>query len=116
MEETLPPLLGPPPDGGPGGAVLGLHGVPHGYPLSLTIFNRVVDTVIQHWVTLDSGEKAGPDGFRRYVHCIAELFYVHDGILTSPQPARLHAALDVLTGLFDRVGLRTNVNKTVGIV
>ena len=30
--------------------------------------------------------------------------------------ARNQAALDVLTGLFDRVGLHTNMNKKVGMV
>ena len=30
--------------------------------------------------------------------------------------ARFQAALDVLMGLFDMVGLRTNINKTVGMI
>ena len=44
------------------------------------------------------------------------LFYANDGLLALPQTAQLQAALDVLTGLFDRYGLHTNVNKMVGIV
>ena len=28
----------------------------------------------------------------------------------------IHAAFDTLTGLFDRLGLRENINKTVGTV
>ena len=47
---------------------------------------------------------------------LAVLFYTGDGILTSPRPAHLQDALDVLTEMFDRVGLQTNVNKTVGMV
>ena len=33
-----------------------------------------------------------------------------------PRLARLQAALDLFTGLFDRVGLRTNFNKTAEMV
>ena len=37
------------------------------------------------------------------------------GILASPWSSRIQEALDVLTGLFDMVGLRTNVAKTAGM-
>ena len=30
----------------------GYHGVNQGYPLSPTIFNVVIDAVLQHWVTV----------------------------------------------------------------
>ena len=92
------------------------RGVNKGDPLPPTIFNMVVDSVICHWFTLVAGEEAGPDGFRRAVKWTAASFYADDGLLTSPRPARLQAALDVLMGLFNRVGLQTNLNKTVGMV
>ena len=43
-------------------------------------------------------------------------FYANNSLLAFPRPARIHAALDVLTGLFDRVGHHINVNKTVDVV
>ena len=43
-------------------------------------------------------------------------FYSDKGILDSPRPGRLQAALDVLTVLFDRFVLHINTNNTVGIV
>ena len=35
-------------------------------------------------------------------------FYADDGLVTSPESARLQGAFDALPGLFERVGLRTN--------
>ena len=72
--------------------------------------------MIHQWVVLVAGEEAGPEGFGRAVQWLEAFFYADDGILASPRSARLQATLDVLTGLFDRVGLQTNVKKTVGIV
>ena len=42
--------------------------------------------------------------------------YDDDGVVASTDPGWLQSAFDFLTGLFDRVGLRTNVRKTVGMV
>ena len=50
------------------------------------------------------------------MHNIAKLFYADNIILSSPQTAIFQEALDVLTSLFDQVGLRKNVNNMVGIV
>ena len=44
---------------------------------------------------------------------LAAFFYVDDGFFTSTQPETLHWAFGVLSGLFDRVGLRKNTRKTV---
>ena len=38
-----------------------------------------------------------------------EFFYVEDGVVASTDPGWIQLAFDMLTGLFDRVGLRTNV-------
>ena len=46
----------------------------------------------------------------------AALFYANDGMVASSDPGWLQGAFNVLVGLFDRVGLRTNVRKTVGMV
>ena len=91
-------------------------GVTQGIPLSTTIFNMVVDVVIFHWVILVAREEAGPDGFVQEVQCLVAFLYTNDGLIASPSPNRLQAVLDVLTGLSVRVGLQTNVDKTVGMV
>ena len=61
------------------------------------------------------GEEEGSERFRRVVQIQAVIFYADYGILASPWPARIQEALEVLTGLFYRVGLRMNVNKMVDI-
>ena len=39
-------------------------------------------------------------------------FYTDNGLIASRDPDFLQQAFDVLTGLFDRVGLQTNTSKT----
>ena len=65
------------------------HAVNKGYPLSHTIFNMAVDAVICHWVMLIAEDEDDPDGLRRAIQWLAELFYAYDGILASLIPARL---------------------------
>ena len=43
---------------------------------------------------------------------LVAIFYADDGLIASRDPAQLQTAMDLLTGLFDRVGLRTNTDKT----
>ena len=45
-----------------------------------------------------------------------EFFYVYDRMVASTDPGWLYTAFYTLTGLFDRVGLRINSRKTVGMV
>ena len=82
------------------------RGVTQGNPLSPTIFNMVVDAVIHHCLVMVAGEYAGLEGFGRAVQNMDTLFYEEDRLLASPQPARLKEALYILTGLFNRLGLR----------
>ena len=76
-----------------------------------SIFNIVAYTVILHWATVVAGEDAGPDSFFRSVQTLVMIFYVDDRFLASPRLARIQEALGILTGLFYRVVLRTNVDK-----
>ena len=46
----------------------------------------------------------------------ATFFYAVDGMVASTYPGWLQSSFDILTELFDRVGLRKNVRKTVGMV
>ena len=43
------------------------------------------------------------------------MFYADDGMVVSPDPAWLQGAFSALVAIFDRVGLRTNVNNTVSM-
>ena len=44
------------------------------------------------------------------------LFYTDDNMVALSDPRWLQGAFSTLVGLFDSVGLRTNVGKTVGMV
>ena len=92
------------------------RGFTQGKPRYPTIFNMVVDAVIRHWEIVVAVEEAGPEILWRVVHTLAALFYADYKILASPRPSRLQEALDVLIGLFNRFGLRMNVNNTVGMI
>ena len=97
-------------------AFQGERGVTQGDPLSPTIFNVVVDAVVCNWVTVvkagveEWGER-GQEGRHQ-----AALFYSDDGMVILSDPRWLQSAFNTLVGLFDRVGLHTNVRKTVGMV
>ena len=94
----------------------GSGGVMQGDPLSPTIFNVVVDAVVRHWVTVmveGAGERGecGKEGRHQNA-----LFYTEDGMVVLSDPQWIQSAFRNMVGLFDRVGLRTNVGKTAGMV
>ena len=66
-------------------------------------------------MTVVEGEEVELEGFGRFFQRLVALLYVDYGLLDSPCTPFLQEALGILTGLFDRFGLRTNVKKTVGI-
>ena len=81
-----------------------------------TISNVVVDAVVCHWVTgviadVEERGQMGKEGRHQ-----AALLYTDDGMVASSDPQWLQGAFNTLFGLFDRVFLRTNVGKTVGMV
>ena len=102
-----------------------------------TIFNLAVDAVVCHWESVISegagfddrygiiGEKAERP-VRQMIRafnngrCNMEgghmrlkevVLYADNGMVSSTNPGWLHTAVDTLTVLFDRVGLKTNVRK-----
>ena len=80
--------------------------------MSPTIFNMMVDAVIREWERLliirniPLGE----------IRTLIAIFYADDGLIAARNPKTLQTAVDLLTGLFDRVGLQTNTTKTEVIV
>ena len=97
-------------------AFKGARVVMQGDPLSPTIFNVVVDAVVMHWVTVmvedaeERGECGQEDGHQNV------LFYMDNGLVALSDPQWIQDAFSTLVGLFDRVVLRTNAGKTVGMI
>ena len=50
---------------------------------------------------------------RRGGYHFSALFYADDGMFDASDPTWLHGAFSALVAIFDRVGLQTNVDKTV---
>ena len=105
----------------------------------------VVDTVFRHWEYLivaereeregvgssgkegNGAETAGrkirdqydrkqwtEEGHQRLT--VKAAFYAKNGVVASTDPGWLQLAFDFLMGLFDQVGLRMNIQKTVGMM
>ena len=87
-----------------------------GDPLSPTIFNVLVDAVMQHWVkvVVEGTEERGERG--QDVRHQAALFYAEDSMVAFLDPRWLQGAFNTLVGLFDMVGLQKNIGKTVSMV
>ena len=94
----------------------GERGVTQGNILSSTIFNAVVDAVVRHWVTGVIADAEARGDLGKEERHQAALFYAYHGMVASSVPQLLQGAFNTLVGLFDRVGLGTNVGKTVGMV
>ena len=72
--------------------------------------------MVRHWVSVmveGTGERGerGQEGRQHNA-----IFYVDDGMVSSPDPRCIQGVFSTLVGLFDRTSLRTNVGKTVGMV
>ena len=95
---------------------MGYRGVTQVAPLSPTIFNVVVDTVICHLVTVVTPTEVGMVGLGMAIIDLAAYFYANNGPVALTQPEKLHRKFDLLTGLFDLVCVQSNTSKMVGMV
>ena len=93
------------------------HGVTQGNLLSPTIFNVVVYAVLQNWVTVVSvmEGKAEPEteGFGQDIQWMVAYLYAYNRILVLTWATWLQRLFNILMGLFEWVGLRTKMRKTV---
>ena len=97
-----------------GAAFKGEQGVTQGDLLPPTLFNVVVDAVIRHWLEGLQAEKEEKDAEGGEGHFSA-VFYKDDGMVGATDPKWLQGAFSALVAIFDRVGLLTNVDKTVSM-
>jgi Reverse transcriptase (RNA-dependent DNA polymerase) len=88
------------------------RGVTQGDPASSTIFNIVIDAVVRYWLSLVLDGAESDDGVGRSVAEQLALFYADDGLIAARNSEWLQAAINCLTELFARVGLRMNTSKT----
>ena len=84
-----------------------------GYPLPPTLSNVVVDAVIRHWLMVVVTTEAGTEVIGLLIRDFVAYLYADNGLVALTQPKRLQRASDVLAGLFNRAGLRTNTQNVV---
>ena len=82
--------------------------VTQGGTFSPTVFNLMVDATVREWITQLKERGVDTDDIRKLVAC----FCADNGLVAARDVDTLQKAFDVLTSLFDRVGLRTNTTKT----
>ena len=63
----------------------------------------------------DDGRWRAEEGHTRLT-AKTDFYYVNNKLVDSTYPGWIQSEFDTLMGLFNRVGLRTNVCKTMGIV
>ena len=76
----------------------------------------VVDALLLNWVTVVVADMEEQGERGKEVRHHTALFYTDYGMVALSDPRWLQGAFNTLVGLFDRVGLRNNVGKTVGMV
>ena len=91
----------------------GFREVTQGDPLPPTISNVVVDAVFRHWVKVMVEGVDGQGGRRQEGRHQNFLFYADDGMIASSDPVWIQGMFSTLVGIFDRVGLKTNVGDSM---
>ena len=75
----------------------------------------VVDAFVRHWIDGIVNETAEKRETGREGQHQSAVFYADDGMVVLSDPAWIQGAFSALVAIFDRVGLRTNVGKTVSM-
>lgn len=90
------------------------RGITQGGLFGPMLFNMEEDKVIRHWLSLalPADNTASDNGLGSTVKEKLVAFYADDGLLSATDSDWLQRALDILIGLFRRVGLSTNVSKS----
>ena len=71
---------------------------------------------MDHCIFLVTTIQCCSKGLGILIQILSALFCANDGIVVLPQSYRLQGAFNTQTGLFDRLGLRTNEGKIVSMV
>jgi hypothetical protein len=87
------------------------QGVTQGGPLSSLIFNVCIDCVIWEWLHQVMGDDVAREGVGDAVRDQCINFFVDDGSVSARCPVWLQSSFDILTQLFERIGLLANANK-----
>ena len=64
---------------------------------------------------MEVATEAGTEGIGVSVQDLAAYFYAYKGLVVLNIPERLQRLFNIITDLFGRIGLRNNLQKTVGI-
>ena len=75
-----------------------------------------MDIVVRKWVSLVAGYAGFQDRLGKEVLYRTALFYMEYILVASTDPEWMQGVFETLTGLFERLGLRTNTSKTVGML
>ena len=79
---------------------------------SPTLFNVEVDRVIRHWMPITmEDESTTNEGIGTEIGMCMVVFYADDSIIVSRDTEWLQGDINVLIGIFRRVGLMVNVEK-----
>jgi hypothetical protein len=87
--------------------------VTQGGPLSAKLFNILVDAIVRElsWSLKEEGDYKEAE-LEELMATFFTIFYVDDSYLASRSAEFLQRALDIIIGLFERVGLEINTKKT----
>jgi hypothetical protein len=82
-------------------------------PLSAKLFNILVDAVVRalFWLLREAGNYEEAE-LEELMATFFAIFYVNNAYLASRDAEFLQRALDIIIGLFKRVGLQRNTKKT----
>ena len=92
------------------------QGVMQGGPFSPCISNVMVDAIVCKWIRQVLGDEAENEGIGAEICSFLVAFCTDDGIIQARCPEMLQSSFDILIALFERVGLRTNTQKTKAMI